>query len=240
MFWLRVAAIGSVLAFLEWRRQRKHKLAEPAVGPNTIEISPEPDEPIAFGYKSLWLAVRSGSSAEVAGALGLDAVQEANWRTGLEAATRGGLVFVSPPLGSWILVVGDSLPQLGEPGAEEQHQMLMAKLSTRFGEAYFFGTHRVVEYHAWARYAAGKAVRAYAYSGESGEVLTDEGKPSSEEQRAGMIFTERRLEAGEVPDEESVLTIASQWSIDPREVGSLAARPSAGLVGSLRPAAALP
>lgn len=52
----------------------------------------------------------------------------------------------------------------------------LPSLSRRFGEAQKFGTHRVVEYHEWQRWAGGSPARRYRWIGESGKIRFDDGE----------------------------------------------------------------
>lgn len=127
-----------------------------------------------------------------------------SWSHGIERAyQRDEDIFITPPVDGWILVVGVS----PEETPEETHSNL-ERLSAIFSEAQYFATDRVVEYHAWARAAAGTLMRYYAYLGEAGEVLAAVGEPTPIEISAG-------IPAGVTPDEELVMRVAGGWSVDP-------------------------
>ena len=186
---------------------------------------PAPDLPQAFGYKCAWLAIRSASVLEVTGALRLSHTEAANWATGLEQAYAGQM-FVSPAVGKWVLAISTRL---------------LTKLSQRFGEAQYFGTHGVVEYQAWAKARQGQIVRAYAWLGESGATLWNIGSKTREELELGLTFLDEAApEAASAsdgpqtgaayPNEESVLGMARKWSIDPAFPAGLYA-PGVGVSG---------
>lgn len=152
---------------------------------------PEPDRPVAFGYKQVWLAVRDREPREVAEALGLRKLRVANWKEGIrrsyETDRREGRrkeIFVTPPVAGWTLAVGGigSLPYPDLPG----WQPFLEGLSERFGHIQFFGTHRVSESHFWARADGGQIVRAYYYA--DGETRIDLGDPTPEEIDLGFRF----------------------------------------------------
>lgn len=233
LFWLRALAMVSGVGYLEWRRRRKAAAPLVVTPPREPEISEEPDLPLPFGYKSIWLTVPSSSSKDVLDALGIEHSRVSSWRSGLHAAASGQ-VFVTPPLDGWVAVVGSSLPQIGEDETERALQEILRRLSGAFGQACYFASHRVVEYHAWAKFVGGDAVREFAYLGESGEVLADRGAPTAEEKRSAQVFSVDAVEAGRVPDEDSVLEVAAGWCFDPRQTRALAPYPSTGWVGSLR------
>ena len=76
-----------------------------------LSVSAVPDKPQLFGYKNSWLAIRSDSPEKVMAALELEPVAKANWATGLPYAGEGKLVYVSPCLDGFVLVVGIVLYQ---------------------------------------------------------------------------------------------------------------------------------
>lgn len=190
-----------------------------------------PDTPLSFGYKIQWYAIRTEDKAEVAEAFQLDQPQPANWQTGLTVSFQG-YYFISPPLSGWTLAVNAFMPDLGAAGADNPLETIK-RLSSRFGEACYFGSHRVVDYYAWAKAVNGELIRAYSYVGESDEVLVDEGAPTPEETDNGLIFAGADDEyddnddndAGEdeydeesyvyVPGEDDVISIAGLWTISP-------------------------
>ncbi|MBO8170903.1 MAG: hypothetical protein H0Z33_03320 [Bacillaceae bacterium] len=168
----------------------------------------EPETPHPFGYKCSWLAIKTSDPKQVIQKLNLGNVREANWSQGLEAAYEmDGEVFVSPVLDEWVLVIGQSLPTAGDEGHPDEITPLIQDLGSQFEEVHYFSTHRVVEYHAWARVQNGEIVRAYAYLGESGETIWDKGDVTEAEKELDI--------PGDYPDEEDVLRLAAKWSVDP-------------------------
>jgi hypothetical protein len=186
--------------------------------------------PVSFGYKSMWLAVRSSDSREVAEALGLDRVRPVSWAKGLDEIQddiRSRAVFVTPPIDGWVLaVLGTEL---------DVADLDLAALSRRFGEAQKLATHRVVEYHEWQRWVDGSAVRRYCFVGDSNEISFDEGDPDDAEgsiARAEDLASER--DDVEYPNEETVMEIAASWSVDPTTLDERTDLPGTGLLGTLR------
>ncbi|GAA2716239.1 hypothetical protein [Actinoplanes palleronii] len=96
----------------------------------------------------------------------------------------------------------------------------LGALSHELGEVQFFGTQRVVEYHAWARAVNGEVTRAYCYLGESDEVMLAIGSPTPAEKAAhvGVVPPDDTEEwdtwSENAPTEETVLRIAGAWSVD--------------------------
>ncbi|MFC7761460.1 hypothetical protein ACFQY4_28005 [Catellatospora bangladeshensis] len=113
---------------------------------------------MAIGYKTVWIAVRDRSAADVAAALGLTGLQLMAWEDGTDRAYGQG-VYVGGPVAGWTLAHGRHLPLIsdyaGFPGR-------LSSLSTVLGEVQFFGTHRGVGYAAWAHARDGRVLRAYS------------------------------------------------------------------------------
>ncbi|NBD22339.1 hypothetical protein GT019_00485 [Paenibacillus sp. T1] len=184
--------------------------------------------PVPFGCKCQWYAVKTTDTRAVADLLKLADRQRANWRTGIDGAYRG-YYFVAPPVRGWTLVVNASMPDLSAPEAAGPLPTL-AGLSLAFGEACYFATHRVVDYQAWIRSSNGEIVRGYAYLGERGETLLDQGELSREEREANLAFTGMDAEEPVSPNEADVLRMAGLWSVDP-SVDSNGGEARAGVVG---------
>ena len=106
-------------------------------------------------------------------------------------------------------------------------QNILNILSSEFGEAQSFGTHRVVEYHHWIKSVNGKTTRVYSYIGESGEnfkVFGDLTEPESDLNLFNSLSKEAELdeywerEDLDYADEELVMKIAENWSINPTKL----------------------
>jgi hypothetical protein len=148
-----------------------------------------PDGPEPFGFKVLWFAVRAADSASVLSALEFGEGTPTNWVSGL-AATYGDSqssdrwVFVSPPVSGWVLAVGGWFPY---PTNESHHDIgrkfdvLFSRMTKRFEDVQFFGSHRVVDFVAWARAVKGEPVRIFAHA--NGEVLANVGEQTQEESK---------------------------------------------------------
>ncbi|MET8360972.1 hypothetical protein [Micromonospora sp. NPDC005171] len=180
------------------------------------------DAAIGFGYKLQWLAVRDRSVDTVAAALNLGRPVPANWRDAVTAAHDDhGNWLLTPPLDQWTLAASRDVPAPDD----DRFGAWLATLSRLLGEVQYFGTHRVVEYHGWGRARDGVVERAFAYLGERGEVLFDVGQRTMEEHALGVGAAcdeddpwDDDDETSQWPDEETVLTLAGQWSVDPRKL----------------------
>ena len=104
---------------------------------------------------------------------------------------------------------------------------LLNALSAEFGEAQFFGTHRIVEFHCWMKSTNGKMKRIYSYVGESMENIKVFGEPTKAEE--GMkLFNSLSKEAEneayferedlDFADEIMVMNIAEKWSVNPTKL----------------------
>ena len=193
--------------------------------PGSVDATP--DEPTPFGYKCIWFAIKSTNADDVVKEIGLKSPVPCNWKSGIAAAYEGG-VFVSPAVDGWTLVIGQDLPTLDDAGdRRKQTNLLLVKLSQHFGETQHFGTHRVSDFHAWAKALNGKIVREFAYvAGE--EKLCDVGDMTDEEHSAGITNS---------PDffvnENHVMKVAEKWSLDPCKLTSKSAEKGVGWLGNL-------
>lgn len=202
-----------------------------------------PDEPLAFGYRMAWLAIRSSNTWRIADAVGLSGTSDASWRTGLGtvySATLGDThIFVTPPVDGWTFVVGLALPHpLGRPFVDKSTPFLLG-LAAQFPEVHYFATYPAVDYFAWVRLAEGRLQRAFAI-GEDG-VVWNKGRITSEERALGLkLFELRGVEdlhgdAGGAlllhPTEAHVLRLAAAWSVDPSRIRDRPVSPRLGLLG---------
>lgn len=192
------------------------------------EGSPEPDLPVPFGPKLAWLALDTPDTEAVAAALGLQETRAATWAEGIEAASQGP-VFITPPLGDWVLAVGTSL--FPPERAEVFVKPILERLSSQFGDAQYFGTHQNVELHLWARARQGKLVRGYGWLGQQGLTLWNEGAPTRQERALGFSFLDSQSPTGPFPDENCVMQLAGLWSIDPTTLDEEFQEPVMGLLG---------
>jgi len=196
-------------------------------GLRAAAIDATPDDPAPFGYKCMWFAVKTTNVDDVVKEISLKSAQRCNWKAGV-AAAYGGSIFVTPSVNGWTLIVGQDLPTLDDDERRKQTEAMLVKLSKRFGEAQHYGTHRVVEFHAWVRAVGGKITREYAYLGERGEKLYHSGTITSEEQAVGITS-----DSSFFPNESHVMKVAGKWSLDPTELSSKSSGKGVGWLGTL-------
>ena len=221
---LIISGIVAFIAFSVWYAKRSGVTAEYKSESKTVLT--EKDKPIDFGYKIVWIAVRTDNKSELSKIIGLKKLEPSNWESGIENAYNKS-VFLTPQIGEWTLAVGMGLPLGDSEESIKKLEKLLNKLSAEFGEAHFFGTHRVVEYHNWMKSVNGKMERIYAYVGESLENIKVIGEPTGPE-KGLTLFNSLSEEAKsddywdredlDYADEELVMQIAESWSVNPTKL----------------------
>ena len=162
-----------------------------------------PDFPQSFGYKISWFALKASDSASVLDALEISDATPSNWESGLAAVysrvseESDPWLFVSPPISGWVFAVSTSwaYPVAIEAESQSEYQhgigrrfdVLFSRLMKRFDDVQLLGSHRVVEFVAWARAVNGKPIRIFAWCGSDGEVLANFGEQTPEEVKLGFL-----------------------------------------------------
>lgn len=209
-----------------------HKNAE-------LIIDATEDKPLGFGYKNMWIAVKTNDRDSLAKLLELKNVQETNWESGIKNAYQNA-VFITPHIDEWTLAVGWGLPHGDSPDSIEEVKELLIKMSNEFDDVQFFCTHRVSEFHCWMKAADGAVIRVYANDGGGEGTIAVEGEPTDAERKYNLFnslsdeakqedYYER--EDIDYPDEEMVMEIAGKWSIDPTGIEERTDIKGLGLVG---------
>jgi hypothetical protein len=186
--------------------------------------------PVGFGYKNAWLAIRTEDTQAVAEALHMIDTHSTSWAEGIHVQGRSP-VFLTPAVDGWTLAVL-GLGELAEDDGLGGGALDLPSLSSRFGEVQKFGTYRVVEYQEWQRWVDGSPVRRYCWVGESGEIRFDEGEPiSAEGNLLGAADLNGDWDGFDVANEETVMAVAAEWSINPTTLEERDDLPSHGLLG---------
>jgi len=238
---LVIIAVAFIALRLYNTRNSNGKIFRPYSVPTTVDRT-IPDLPISFGHKCMWFAVKTDNLRKVAEILKLKGISACNWQVGIDRAYRGS-VFIPPTIDGWTLALGWGLPHGDEKESIEEVKSILQILSMEFGEAQFFSTHRVVEFHCWINAAKGNIERVYSYSGESGQNIAIEGSPTEFEQtlNLGNSFSEeakneKYFEREDIvwPNEHILMRVAAHWSIDPSKLeGRKDISPGLGLLGEL-------
>ena len=199
-----------------------------------------PDSAIGFGYKNMWIAVKTNDQNKIAELLHLKNIKECNWEFGINKAYEDA-IFITPAIDGWTLACGYSLSIGQSTISINELKTLLESLSMEFGEAQYFCTHRGVDYHCWMQASKGKVNRVYSYLGEQGENIVIEGVATEFEKKFNLVNTlseeakeENYFDNTDLfyPDESFVMQIANEWSINPSELDARKDLPLAlGLVG---------
>ena len=204
-----------------------------------------PDRPVAFGYRTSWLAIKTRDVRGVLDALGLGVVQRANWNTGIGTIYDPALgethLYLTPPVNGWTFLVGAGLPQPLGPGFADKCTPVLLTLAAKFPEVQYFSSCPALDFYAWARVKNGRLVRAFAIS-DAG-VIWDVGKPTTEERSLGLKLFQpkggrRKKDAGKgaasemitYPSEAQVMHLASCWSLDPTTLAGAKADVALGVI----------
>lgn len=85
----------------------------------------------------------------------LSNVSACNWQVGIKEA-YDGFVFITSPVGEWTLACGWGLPHGVSKESIAEVKKLLQALSKEFGDAQFFCTYCVTEYHCWIKAKNGR------------------------------------------------------------------------------------
>lgn len=211
-----VLVIGGIFAVVYRRHLRQLRRASRAVDP-LVALSGR-RLALPFPAPPRWLAIRSSNTSHLRTLLGLAEEPSTPWADAL-GHCRERVLFLSPPVNGWSLVIGGGLP---DPVHDiDRCHRLVTQLSSEIGDVQFYAVDRVLNHHTWARTRDGAVVRAYSWSGET---QWNEGRPTLDERLLGLRCREYGEEPepiayGEVSPEqtnaERVLLLARRWSIDP-------------------------
>ncbi|HEY1170907.1 MAG TPA: hypothetical protein VGH19_06010 [Verrucomicrobiae bacterium] len=189
-----------------------------------------------YGLPKRWVAIRSTNQQAVRDAFGLHKARTCTWEEGLAEASQRKL-FISPPVGPWILVMGTCLP---DPYDDvDRCFRFLLDLSHKLGHVQYFQADRVLYHHTWARAEDGRILRAYSWAGET---LWNQGALTVAENELGLHCLDYGDPAGmdTFPpasfiqmNTDKVVTLAAHWSIDPLTVDQRALRLGQGLAGEV-------
>ena len=234
----------AVIALFRFFNRTEARGASCATKKSSINVITAPDTPIGFGYKTLWIAVKASSAQALSDAICLKDTKVANWQSGFAAAYDfdSECIFVTPQIDGWVFAIGYGLQDLSDENAKSSWFTMMTDISNKFGEALYFANYRVSDYYAWARFTHGNQSRLFAYA--DGEILFNHGTPYPEEALLMKCLVDPKnpkaikddyWEREDSPrlDEEFVLTLASKWSVNPKQYDEKDFPASVGIIGKL-------
>ncbi|NBV20766.1 MAG: hypothetical protein EBS05_02055 [Proteobacteria bacterium] len=231
---LGIAALFVWLATRQARLRRREMRSGFESPPNWARS--EQFRPEIFDSPCRWIAIRTTEPRAVQKALKLANATICTWAEGL-AEARDRRIFITPPIGEWVLVVGPGLPDPGDDVDACFH--LLTKLSRELGLVQFFCLNRALGHHAWARLDAGEVLRAYAWAGH---VVWHQGSPSPAELGLDLRCFEylETVEPAWGQTHDPILQnldrlpmLAARWSVDPTSLDGRHFTTGRGIVGEL-------
>lgn len=155
----------------------------------------------SFGYKIGWLAIAAENSRAIIDALKLVQPTQCSWANGIRRAYAYGVgdCFVTPPIDGYVLAPSFSLPEPSDPKTYEW----LEQLADNFTDLQYYFSYRVSDVYAFARFINGEMTRAYAEA--DSEPCWDAGDLTGAEENMSSDYV----------NEELVLEVAQEWSINP-------------------------
>lgn len=187
-----------------------------------------PDSAQGFGYKMMWLAVKTDDQHKLADFLKLKNIEKCNWKVGINTAYKfpDSSIFITPYIDGWTLACSVNMFIIKSQN-EDLHEVknLLKILSRVFGEAQYFFSFRTADCYIWMKAVNGKIARVYSIC--QGENISIEGEPTNFEKNYNFINTfspeakdSTYYERKDIfwPDEEFVMKVAENWSVDPSKL----------------------
>ncbi len=236
-----LAMMVGVASFFVWLagrqvRARRAQLAEARGAAGSSWAGQSRYHTSVFDSPCRWLAIRSIDPQAVQSALNLHNPTSCSWEEGLVGA-RDQKLFISPPVGDWILVVGPGLPDPGDDPDLCFH--FLTRLSRKVGHVQFFCVNRVLHHHAWARLDEGRVHRAYAWAGQT---VWNQGPFTLMEAKVGLKCYNyfEQVQRGDfsqhdpvASNTEKVPMLAARWSVDPSTIDDRQFKSGHGIAGDL-------
>ena len=172
--------------------------------------APDSNHPIPFGYKCAWFAIKTEQPEALISLFPRYTFKPASWQQGHNESR-----FITPVVEGWTFIIGGDLPTTDTQEGIKEIEALLIRAST-LGKACFFGSHRGVDYYSWACAENGKLLRGYSEA--DGEFLWDAGEKQGLEKT--FVFPQEaendpKSLHQDFPDEDMVIAIAADWSLDP-------------------------
>lgn len=182
-----------------------------------------PSAPIGFGYKISYLAIKTTDIQKVKNFIyKRHYAFPTNWEKGITAAYEGK-TFITPPVKGWTLIINPKkqFSDISDVLCQEQ----LKRVSDEFGEAQFYGNHRVSGYTMWSKAVHGNLIRAYSYA--DGIYFSQGSLISYEKEFIESSKTEFLLHGKEFNEDllggndDTPAEIAEIWSINPHKIDEL-------------------
>lgn len=187
-----------------------------------------PSAPIGFGYKISYLAIKTTDIQKVKNFIyKRQYAFPTNWEKGITAAYEGK-TFITPPVKGWTLIINPKkqFSDISDVLCQEQ----LKRVSDEFGEAQFYGNHRVSGYTMWSKAVHGNLIRAYSYADaiyfSQGSLISYEKEIIESFKTENVINREEFDEGSDIEsllggNEDTPAEIAEIWSINPQKIDEL-------------------
>ncbi len=194
------------------------------------------DNPINFGYKTSWLAIKTNQTEKVAEILKLENCRPCNWKYGIEYAYTNS-IFIAPPVNGWTLVVTNF--NLTTYKNYNEILNLVKLLSTKFDAVQYFANHRNIDYYIWIKANNGSLNRIGSINSTEGQSISLKGNPTEIEISHNLINNNIDSddywdEIMSLVDEEFIMEVAENWSINPTKIDSYTSfEKRLGIIGNI-------
>jgi hypothetical protein len=232
-----VVGVGMLFVSMAARRgQRKSERRAEEDLAQSLALAEPRYRPALFDQPRRWLAIKGSNPLSVQQALGLHHPTQVSWEEGLGEAREEDKLFISPPVGGWILVMGQGLPDPGEDVDQCFH--FIVTISRKLGQVQFYNANRALNHHAWVLAERGRILRAYAWAGDT---VWNQGQITAAERDLKMACFDYGTDRGDFVlkdslfmNAEKVIRLAAIWSIDPTAIDDTALK-AFGIAGEPSP-----
>jgi len=127
MIYAIIAGIVILIVFSVWYTKKvdnSSNLSNSQENSVITKIETTEDNPIGFGYKCMWLAIKAENQQKVAELIGIKDPKKSNWESGIDNAYEGS-IFITPSIDGWTLAVGLGLPSGDSKESLEQVKIML-------------------------------------------------------------------------------------------------------------------
>jgi len=181
-----------------------------------------------FGYKTYWLAIKANQDALLKNSIVkyFEMGDKADWIYGIERSYSDS-IYLTPQVNDWVFIVSNFLIK---------YESIFKKISADIGIVQFFGSYRGVNYSEWRNYKDGKLLRHFSVA--EGCIKSNFGIVSPIEYKLAdkaydiniqsfkddphmLEFIESRDPFEFLGDENYVMEVAAEWSINPQDMDKI-------------------